>query len=178
MNGMLFPLLLVAVAVVQNDKVVVTERNLGPGERIASSHPMLLVFESGLAGQSFFKPGEEFRNSTKAEVRFAEIEFLGAGGEETWGASGLSPNYQVTLENRFARVYDIRIPAGTNEPQHTHHARVVVCLSGAELRHLMPDGRTETSTLRTGEIAWRNGGTHIGQNLGKTDLRVIAIEPK
>jgi hypothetical protein len=42
----------------------------------------------------------------------------------------------------------------------------------------MPDGRTETSTLRTGEIAWRNGGTHIGQNLGKTDLRVIAIEPK
>ena len=30
----------------------------------------------------------------------------------------------------------------------------------------------------TGEIAWRRGGTHIGHNLGKTDLWVIAVEPK
>jgi hypothetical protein len=34
----------------------------------------------------------------------------------------------------------------------------------------MPDGREEPSTLRTGEIAWRLGATHIGQNLGTTDL--------
>jgi hypothetical protein len=42
----------------------------------------------------------------------------------------------------------------------------------------MPDGRRETSTLKTGEIAWRRGATHIGHNPGKTDLWVIAIEPK
>jgi hypothetical protein len=55
---------------------------------------------------------------------------------------------------------------------------VVVCLSGAQLRHLMPDGREEPSTLQTGAITWRLGATHIGQNLGNTDLWVIAIEPK
>jgi hypothetical protein len=82
------------------------------------------------------------------------------------------------VENRYARVYDIRIPAHTNEPQHTHHDRVVVCLSGAKLEHLYPDGRKEPSTLSTGEVAWRRGGTHIGQNLGDTDLWVIAVEPK
>ena len=46
------------------------------------------------------------------------------------------------------------------------------------LEHEMPDGRREISTLKTGEIAWRPGATHVGHNLGKTDLWVIAIEPK
>jgi hypothetical protein len=111
-------------------------------------------------------------------VKLVRIEFRGAGIDDTWGAAGLSPNYKPLFENRYARVYDIRIPAGMREPQHTHHDRVVVCLSGAQLEHLMPDGRIEPSTLATGEIAWRRGGTHIGHNLGKTDLWVIAVEPK
>ena len=75
-------------------------------------------------------------------------------------------------------MYDIRIPAHTNEPQHTHKDRVVVCLSGAQLEHPLPDGRREPSTLKTGEVGRRRGGTHIGQNLGNSDLWVIAIEPK
>ena len=36
----------------------------------------------------------------------------------------------------------------------------------------------EKSTLKTDEIAWRLGGTHVGHNLGKTDLWVLAFEPK
>jgi hypothetical protein len=42
----------------------------------------------------------------------------------------------------------------------------------------MPDGRREAATLKTGEIAWRRGVTHVGHNIGKTDLWAIAIEPK
>ena len=75
-------------------------------------------------------------------------------------------------------MYDIRIPAGVREPQHSHRDRVVICLSGAKLSHLLPDGRQEPSTLETGESTWRRGGTHVGQNLGTTDLWVIAVEPK
>ena len=120
------------------------------------------------------------KNLGSTEIRAIRIDFLGPGrpGDAPWGNVGLSPNYKLLFENQFARAYDIRIPAGTKEPQHTHRDRVVVCLSGAELRHLMPDGRTEVSTLKTNEVAWRRGGTHIGQNLGRTDLWVIAIEPK
>ncbi|MBI3698769.1 MAG: hypothetical protein HY238_28515 [Acidobacteria bacterium] len=120
------------------------------------------------------------KNVGATEIRAIRIDFLGPGrpGDALWGNVGLSPNYKVLFENQFARAYDIRIPAGTKEPQHTHRDRVVVCLSGAELRHLLPDGRTEVSTLQTNEVAWRRGSTHIGQNLGRTDLWVIAIEPK
>jgi quercetin dioxygenase-like cupin family protein len=119
------------------------------------------------------------KNVGDGAVRIVWTEFRGKGdSEEHWGTNGLSPNYKLLFENDYGRVYDIRIAAGRSEPRHTHRDRVVICLSGAELRHEMDDGRTEVSTLKTGEIAWRRGGTHVGHNLGKTDLWVIAIEPK
>jgi hypothetical protein len=91
---------------------------------------------------------------------------------------GLPPNYKVLFEDRHSRTYDIRIAAHEWEQQHTHHARVVVCLSGAQLEHVLPDGSIQSSTLKTDEVTWRPRQTHKGHNLGDTDLWVIAIEPK
>ncbi|MGD1071251.1 MAG: hypothetical protein ABSB15_14015 [Bryobacteraceae bacterium] len=177
-----------------NEKVNVAETSLAPGEVRSNrgGKPGLLVFvQPGtleingrvvrtVPGEVSFVAAEArtLKNAGTSALRFVQIDFQSAGLPETWGNAGLSPNYKVLFENQYARVYDIRIPAGTREPQHTHKNRVVICLSGAELRHLMPDGHEEPSTLKTGEIAWRLGGTHIGQNVGKTDLWAIAIEPK
>jgi len=188
-----------AVEKLRNDKIVAREFTLKPGEAVIveGRHPVVTVyFDSGSLeftppgghgdnvsvrrGEVVFNPAQagEIRNIGSSELKFVRTEFLTEGAGETWGAAGLSPNYKLLIENQYTRVYDIKIPAGTREPQHTHKARVVVCLSGATLKHLMPDGREEPSTLKTGEVAWRPGGTHIGQNLGTTDLWVIAIEPK
>jgi oxalate decarboxylase/phosphoglucose isomerase-like protein (cupin superfamily) len=185
----------------RNEKVDVVEGVIQPGETEAlHGHPasVAVYFEGGTIevtaeggkprqmaprrGDVVFRPPQRHivKNAGAAEVRSVRIDFLtdGAPQAPAWGAAGLSPNYKLLFENRYARAYDIHIPAGTKEPQHTHKDRVVVCLSGAELEHIFPDGRTEVSTLKTGEVAWRRGGTHIGHNLGKTDLWVIAIEPK
>jgi len=182
-----------------NALVKVTDETIRPGKRTTwpGKHPTLIVYltggtlmitdgAGGKATNSFHRGEVDFEaartrrvtNVSATKVHYVRIEFLGEGVDDNWGATGLSPNYKVLLENRYTRAYDIRIPAGTKEPQHTHHDRVVVCLNGATLKHLMPDGRVEPSTLATGEIAWRRGGTHIGHNLGKTDLWVIAVEPK
>jgi hypothetical protein len=179
---------------VRNDRVVVADETIRPGETVTwpGDHPSGIVYFTGgsleIAGKATsIKRGEctfetaqsrTVKNTGTADVHYARVEFLGKGVSNTWGTTGLSPNYKLLFENQYTRVYDIQIPAGTKEPQHTHHDRVVVCLNGAKLKHLMPDGREEPSTLKTGEIAWRKGGTHIGQNLGKTDLWVIAVEPK
>ena len=184
---------------INNDRVTVAEDTLSPGEvrSLRGGLPAVVVyFDAGTvevtpaggsartvkvaAGETVFEPPQArtVKNTGTSALKLARVEFLGKGSTETWGAAGLSPHYKLLIENQFTRVYDIKIPAGTKEPQHTHRDRVVVCLSGAQLMHLMPDGRTEPSTLKTGEIAWRRGGTHIGQNLGKTNLWVIAIEPK
>ncbi len=183
----------------RNEKVLVLEYTLKPGEaqRVDGRRPAITVYFD--SGSMEFKDGDgrrqdvavkqgdvvfsaaqagDIRNTGTSTVKFVRTEFLTDGEDATWGAAGLSPNYKLLIENRYTRTYEIKIPAGGREPQHTHRARVVICLSGATLKHLMPDGREEPSTLKTGEVAWRSGGTHIGQNLGKTDLWVIAVEPK
>jgi hypothetical protein len=184
---------------VHNEKVDVTETVLQPGEseRVSSNLPSVTVYSQpgsfevtpsgGKPEEVVVKRGEAryliaqprtIRNTGSSELRYVRVDFAGPGAPEMWGKSGLAPRYKLLFENKYARLYDIRIPAHSNEPQHTHHDRVVVCLSGATLKHLYPDGHEEPSTLKTGESVWRRGGTHIGQNLGDTDLWVIAIEPK
>jgi quercetin dioxygenase-like cupin family protein len=182
---------------IRNPHVTATEYTLAPGEVLAmESKPAVTVYFDGgtLAGgsefddkkrtvergEAVFTPAgpQTIRNAGSSHIHFVRIELPGSPSKETWGSAGLPPNYKLLFENSFTRVYDIRIPAHSDEKQHTHHDRVVVCLSGAKLRHEMPDGREETATLETGEIAWRRGATHIGHNLGDTPLWVIAVEPK
>jgi hypothetical protein len=187
-----------SVEKVRNEKVVVTEDTLAPdeSEAIPENLPSIVVYMSGgrveiakgraghtetvKEGQTVFQVAQKgtLKNAGFAALHFTRIEFLGAGKQETWGASGLSPHYVMLLENQYVRAYDIKIPAQTFEPQHTHHDRVVVCLSGAELEHILPDGSKQPSTLKTGEVGWRLGATHTGHNFGHTDLWVIAVEPK
>ena len=183
----------------RNDKVAVTEVTLAPGETEAAPEklPSLMIYmtdgmvlngtvrnsteprrvaKGEIAGLPAAMPA--IRNMGSAPLDFVRVEFLTNGSDETWGKTGLAPSYAVLHEDRFARTYLIKIPAGAFEPQHTHHDRVVVCLSGAELEHILPDGTKQPSTLKTGEVVWRSGATHVGHNLGHTDLWVIAVEPK
>jgi hypothetical protein len=183
----------------RNSKVVVIEETLAPGESEALPEklPSMVVYmadgtaevtpDQGKAHKDAIKEGQTVfqsaqagmvKNAGSTPLHFARIEFLTAGSPEKWGMKGLSPNYVMLLENRYARAYDIKIPAGTFEPQHTHHDRVVVSLSGAELEHILPDGTKQPSTLKTGEVVWRLAATHVGHNLGTTNLWVIAVEPK
>jgi hypothetical protein len=184
---------------VRNDKVVAWEEDLKPGEKIAVSgaKPALILYlvggtlevtrpaetpitvETKSGTVQFESSGiQAARNGGSFPLRILRVEFSGQGSPEHWGAAGLSSHYKVLLENNYVRVYDIFIPAASNEPQHTHKDRIVVCLSGAELTHLFPDGKAEVSTLKTGEVVWRKGSTHIGQNHSANDFRAIAIEPK
>ena len=172
------PAVAAQIPVLKNDKVSVTEYRLMPSEmaNVAAAHPAVIVYFDGHAE---FKPSPaQIRNTGAALMHFVEVQFLGGGSGETWGAAGLSTTNKMLLENRNARVYEIRVPAGGREPQHTHKDRVIVCLSGAQIKHTLPDGKTEVSDLKTGQIAWRAGVTHIGQNESKTDLWVVAVEPK
>jgi hypothetical protein len=69
-------------------------------------------------GETRFAPAgpRTIKNTGSNELRYVRVEFLGAGGAETWGKTGLAPHYKLLLENQYTRAYDIRIPAHTNEP--------------------------------------------------------------
>jgi hypothetical protein len=193
------PMMAATTEIFRNEKVTVTEETLAPGEQetVAGERASVVVFLSGDAVQGKYVDGPErndavhrgivlnesagrrvVTNTGDTPLKLVRVEFLTKGGDETWGMTGLPPNYKVFFEDRHSRTYEIRIAAHAWEPQHTHHARVVVCLSGAQLEHILPDGSKQPSTLKTDEVTWRLGQTHIGHNLGDTDLWVIAIEPK
>ena len=183
---------------ISNDKVRVVEQTLAPGEVVtlpADRASAVVYLQDGSIqmtapggkpqaltvkrGEVVFQPRTGvFQNAGASPLRIVLTEFLGKGGPETWGRTGLAADYTVLFENQYARVYDIKVSAGKTEPLHSHKDRIVICLSGAELEHEMSDGHRETATLKTGEIVWRKGVTHIGHNIGKTDLWAIAIEPK
>lgn len=183
----------------RNDKVSVTEERLAPGETgsLGGARPSLIVYLSkgtieilpvaGMGGREAVRRGETvflpagtraIKNAGPSELKYVGVEFLTAGKLETWGKTGLPPNYKILVENRYARAYDVEIAPHTYEQRHTHHNRVVICLSGATLEHLLPNGQKQPSTLKTGEIVWRPGATHVGHNMGSTKLWVICVEPK
>ena len=183
---------------IKNERVVAHEETLrlGDADSVGSGQPCAFVFLSdgtiatnvaGKATTQAVKRGDViFREAKHGAVRaagsaplhFVRIEFPGGGDDFVWGTKGFAPDYKLLVENRYARIYDIHIPAHGSEPQHTHRDRVVVCLSGAQLRHVMPDGRQEDSSIATDDCLWRKGSTHVGNNIGTTPLWVIAIEPK
>jgi hypothetical protein len=185
--------------VLRNHRVVVTETTLAPGEQetVAGEHASVVVFLSGDAVQGKYAGGPErhdavqrgvvlnetpgrriVTNTGHTALKLVRVEFLTDGSGETWGMTGLPPNDKVLFEDRHSRTYDIKIEPHAWEPQHTHHDRVVVCLSGAQIEHVLPDGSKEPSTLKTDDVVWRRAQTHVGHNLGDTELWVISIEPK
>jgi len=202
--GLLFitgaaPVFATTTEVLKSEKVVVTEETLASGEQeqMAGTHASLAVVLSGdkirikavdgAAQSTPVKRGDTISEGAGVEIlvntghtplRLVRVEFLTGGSDKIWGMTGLAPNYKLLFEDRYSRTYDIRIAAHAWEPQRTHHARVVVCLSGAQLEHVLPDGSVQPSTLMTDEVVWRLGQTHKGHNLGDTDRWVIAIEPK
>jgi len=192
------PLFAATTEVFRNDKVMVTEVKLAPGglEPADGVNANLVVVLTGDRLQirlvhgfhsQFVKRGDTINlpegaqsltNTGPTPLRLVRVEFLAAGSDESWGMTGLPPNYKILIEDRHSRTYEIKIPAHAWEPQHTHHARVVICLNGAQLEHVLPDGTRQPSTLKTDEVTWRPAQTHTGHNLGDTDLWCIAIEPK
>ena len=184
---------------IQNDRVIACEETVSPAavESPGEGLPNATVFLNDAVvsrtpdggkpvtltvrrGDVIFRGPKDGRieASGGTEVRLVRVDILGAGSKATWGRAGLAPDYRLLFENGYVRVYNIFVAAGTSEPQHTHHNRVVVCLSGAQMRHILPDGSVQDSSLRTGDCLWRPGQTHIGTNVGRTDLWVIAVEPK
>lgn len=195
------PPLLAASSVqkVKNEQVSVTEDTLAPGEAemLSSARPSMVVYLSGGSvavkrgngastketfnrGETVFEPTGtiSLKNAGSSQIRVVRVEFLTQGKPETWGMTGLPPNYKILVENRYARAYDIKIAPNSFEQRHTHHDRLVICLSGATLEHILANGQKQPSSLKTGEIAWRPGATHVGHNMGSTELWVICVEPK
>lgn len=86
--------------------------------------------------------------------------------------------YTTILENKCVRVLDYRDQPGQKTQQHEHPAFVLYALSSFERTLTLPDGKILRRQFNAGDIAWSNGQTHIGENVGQTPTHALIVELK
>ena len=88
-------------------------------------------------------------------------------------------NAVVEFENESIVVVRIRMAPHEKTPMHDiTTARLVVWLTDAHLRDTHPDGSTNETHRRAGEIDWVGVQRHAGENLAHESLEFLAIVPK
>lgn len=63
-------------------------------------------------------------------------------------------------------------------PMHEHPASVVVWLSDGHEKLIFPDGKTQESHSKAGEVSWAGGTKHAVENLSDQPFEVILVELK
>jgi beta-alanine degradation protein BauB len=86
--------------------------------------------------------------------------------------------HQVSLENTFVRVLDVRIPAGKIEPRHRHPHGLSVYLTDWDAKVTVDGQAPQVNHRKSGTVAWSEALIHTVQNVGTTDAHVIRVELK
>ena len=105
---------------------------------------------------------------------------LSSGALAFQDATKLAPQmYKVVLENSHVRVMDYHIKPGEKEPMHSHPCGVVVYyFTDSNMRGSSPGGEVKESHNRAGDVVWRDPVTHFTENIGKSAVHALLVEPK
>lgn len=86
--------------------------------------------------------------------------------------------YRRIFENDVVRVLEYSDSPGQRTKPHRHPAFVLYCLGPFSRLLTHEDGSTAELHFGTGDVMWSDAETHIGENIGDTDTRVLLIEIK
>jgi quercetin dioxygenase-like cupin family protein len=89
-----------------------------------------------------------------------------------------SKHYKVEFENDEVRV--LRITYGPEEKSvmHSHSEGVAIFMTDGDVKFTVPDGTTQDSKVKAGQVIWSPETTHQPENTGKKSFEVIQIELK
>lgn len=85
---------------------------------------------------------------------------------------------KVLFENDKVKVLDFKLKPGEETGMHSHHNYIVYFLVAGKMMTTMPDGKSEESEVKAGDISWSDGITHNNKNTGKTEAHALVIELK
>ncbi len=87
-------------------------------------------------------------------------------------------HFKVILNNKQVRVMDVRMKPGEKTPMHSHPNHVIYVLTDETIKFTLADGKTNTATVKAGQVIWHNAETHTVENVGKTETHGLDIELK
>jgi hypothetical protein len=96
--------------------------------------------------------------------------------QEKAKAAAPKQEQKVLLENDKVRVTETRWVAGAVSDSAKRPARVVRALKGGTLQRTYPDGKTELSTYKTGEVRFFEAdGPYALKNIGKSEMVLYSV---
>ncbi len=95
--------------------------------------------------------------------------------DDAVGAAG--EVHKNVFENDKIRVLDVTVPLKYKSALHWHPKNMCYILNSGQLRFTIPEGNIKEVVLSEGQVT-SGGGSHIVENIGNSELRVIQIEFK
>lgn len=93
-------------------------------------------------------------------------------------AVGAAPEVHKNIfENDSMRVLDIIVPLSHKTALHWHPKNMCYVLTGGTLRFISPEGIAKDVSLVANQVT-QGEGSHVVENIGDTEVRVIQIEFK
>ncbi len=89
-----------------------------------------------------------------------------------------SPVVRIFIDNRKVRVQEVRIRPGSKSPVLARPDRVQYILKGGKQKRHYPNGRTKVQIFKPGTVLWRQKDKYASENVGKTEIRLIAVQLK
>jgi len=89
-----------------------------------------------------------------------------------------SPVVRIIINNTKVRVQEVRQRPGFKGQMLARPDRVQYVLKGGKQRQHFPNGRTKVQTFKPGTGVWRRKKRFASENVGKTEIRFIAVRLK
>ncbi|GBD91162.1 cupin domain protein [bacterium BMS3Abin04] len=89
-----------------------------------------------------------------------------------------SNHYKVVFENNEMRVLHISYGPGEKSVMHSHPEGLAIFITDGVGKFTFPDGKTQTTTFKAGQVVWLPPQTHLPQNTGTKRFELYQVEMK
>jgi quercetin dioxygenase-like cupin family protein len=89
-----------------------------------------------------------------------------------------SNHYKVEFENDQVRVLRIKVGPKEKSIMHQHPNAVAIFMTDVNGKFTFPDGKSEDSVRKAGDVLWTPATTHLPENVGEQPFEVILVELK
>jgi len=188
----------------ENDYVRVLHWTVGPREKTAMhSHPALVSISltanktrftssdgktrdiESKAGQATWsdpdKHSSEGLGDKASEIIQVELKKQPGDAMTAFPATDDSvavdpKHYNVEFQNDRVRVLRIKYGPGEKSVMHAHPANVAVFLADGQAKMTLPDGKTNVTGFKAGQVQWAGKEKHLPENSGSKPFELVLVE--
>lgn len=84
----------------------------------------------------------------------------------------------VKLDNEKVRVLEANLPPQAQEQMHSHPSSIIYVITGGKVRNHSADGKVTETTLKDGDVIYREPLTHWAENIDDHPIHLIVVELK